>query len=144
MPASPRGFTVVEVVLALALAVFFALGTAYTVQRLGPKLDLQAGIWEVTAGLNQARFQAVMSGASVRVRFVPSGFVYERYDAAAAAWRPARAVTLAGVRVRANNAPIFHPEGTVSDLASITVWNARGTYRITVAITGRIRALRTG
>jgi len=98
----------------------------------------------VTAGLNQARFQAIMSGASVRVRFVPSGFVFERYDAEAAAWRPARAVTLAGVRVRANNAPIFHPEGTVSDLASITVGNARGTYRITVAITGRIRALRTG
>jgi prepilin-type N-terminal cleavage/methylation domain-containing protein len=142
LAASRQGFTVVEVVLALALAGFFALGTAYTVQRLGPKLDLQAGIWEVTAGLNQARFQAIMSGASVRVRFVPSGFVFERYNAAA--WRPARAVTLAGVRVTANNAPVFHPEGTVSDLASITVENARGTYRITVAITGRIRALRTG
>jgi prepilin-type N-terminal cleavage/methylation domain-containing protein len=144
LAASRQGFTVVEVVLALALAGLLAYGAAYTVQRLGPKLDLQAGIWEVTAGLNQARFQAIMSGASVRVRFVPSGFVFERYDAEAAAWRPARAVTLAGVRVRANNAPIFHPEGTVSDLASITVGNARGTYRITVAITGRIRALRTG
>jgi len=144
LAAHRPGFTVVEVVLALALAGIFALGTAYTIQRLGPKLDLQAGIWEVTAGLNRARFQAIMSGASVRVRFVPSGFVFERYDAAAAAWRPAHAVTLAGVRVRANNAPIFHPEGTVSDLASITVGNTRGTYRITVAITGRIRALRTG
>lgn len=144
MAASRQGFTVVEVVLTVALAGFFALGTAYTVQRLGPKLDLQAGIWEVTAGLNQARFQAIMSGVSVRVRFVTSGFVFERYDAAAAAWRPARAVTLAGVRVGANNAPVFHPEGTVSDLASITVGNARGTYRITVAITGRIKVLRTG
>jgi len=144
LAAHRPGFTVVEVVLALALAGIFALGTAYTIQRLGPKLDLQAGIWEVTAGLNRARFQAIMSGASVRVRFVPSGFVFERYDAAAAAWRPAHAVTLAGVRVRANNAPIFHPEGTVSDLASITVGNTQGTYRITVAITGRIRALRTG
>lgn len=144
MPASRRGFTVVEVVLALALAGFFALGAAYTIQRLGPRFDLQAGIWEVTAGLNQARFQAIMSGASVRVRFVSSGFVFERYDAAAGSWRPARTVTLAGVLVRANNAPVFHPEGTVSDLASITVGNARGTYRITVAITGRIRALRTG
>lgn len=144
MAAFRRGFTVVEVVLALALAGFFALGTAYTVQRLGPKLDLQAGIWEVTAGLNQARFQAIMSGASVRVRYVPAGFVLERYNAASASWQPGRAVTLAGVRVRANNAPVFHPEGTVSDLASITVGNARGTYRITVAITGRIRALRTG
>ena len=36
------------------------------------------------------------------------------------------------------------PQGTVSDLASITVANARGSYRITVAITGRIRTVRTG
>jgi hypothetical protein len=85
-----------------------------------------------------------MSGTPVRVRFIASGFVLERFDAAAAAWREARTVALTGVDVRANNAPVFHPQGTVTDLATIIVGNARGTYRITVAITGRIRAVRTG
>jgi Type II transport protein GspH/Prokaryotic N-terminal methylation motif len=139
-----RGFTLFEAVLALALAGFFALAATATVRRLAPKLDLMSGTWEVTVGLNQARFRAIMTGSPVRVRFLASGFVLERFDAAAAEWREARAVALPGVSVRANNAPVFHPQGTVSDLATITVGNARGAYRITVAITGRIRVVRTG
>lgn len=144
MGARRGGFTLVEAVIALALAGLIALGGAYAVGRLAPKLDLQAGIWAVTSGLNQARFRAVLSGASVRVRFAPPGFMFEGYDETAGAWRTLRAVSLAGVLVRANNAPVFHPQGTVSDLATITVSNARGSYRITVAITGRIRTVRTG
>ncbi len=85
-----KGFTLVEVVLALALAGLFAYGGAYSFQRLVPKFQLQTGIWEITSGLNQARFRAIMSGAPVRVRFVASGFVFERYDEAAPGWRTAR------------------------------------------------------
>ena len=139
-----NGFALVEAVLALALAGLFAFGIAYSVGRLAPKLDLQSGVWEVTSGLNQARFRAILSGAPVRVRFASPGLIFERYDEAAGSWRAARAVILPGVRVKANNSPIFHPQGTVSGLASITIWNARGAYRITVAITGRIRTVRTG
>jgi prepilin-type N-terminal cleavage/methylation domain-containing protein len=142
--ARRRGFTLVEVALTLALAGLFAFGGMYTVGRLGPKLDLQSGIWEVTSGLNQARFRAILTGASVRVRFDPPGFVSEIRDEASGAWGSSRAVSLRGVQVRANNAPVFHPQGTVSDLATITVSNTRGSYRITVAITGRIRTIRTG
>ena len=138
------GFTLVEAVLALALASLFALSVAYAVQRLVPGLHLRSGIWEVTSGLNQARFQAILSGAPVRVRFAAPGFALESYDEAARAWRTSRTIVLPGVLIRANNAPVFHPQGTVSDLATISVGNARGSYRITVAITGRIRTVRTG
>lgn len=144
MERDRKGFTLVEVVLALALAGLFMYGAAYSFQRLVPKFQLQSGIWEVTSGLNQARFRAIMSGEPVRVRFVPSGFVFERYDEAAKIWRTARTASLPGVAVRANNAPVFHPQGTVSDLASITVSNALGTFRITIAITGRVRTTRIG
>jgi prepilin-type N-terminal cleavage/methylation domain-containing protein len=144
MGLKQEGFTLVEIVLALTLAGLFMFGAAYSFQRLVPKFQLQSGIWEVTSGLNQARFRAIMSGEPVRVRFVPSGFVFERYDEAAKIWLPARAASLPGVEVRANNSPIFHSQGTVSDLASITVSNARGTYRITIAITGRVRTTRVG
>jgi prepilin-type N-terminal cleavage/methylation domain-containing protein len=144
MEGRPRGFTLIEAVMALALSGLLVLGGTQAVGRLGPKLRLQSGVWEVTSGLGQARFRAIMSGEAVRVRFVPSGFVLERYDAAAAAWRPSRRSVLEGVTVRANNAPIFHPQGTVSNMATITVANSRGSYRITVAITGRIRAIRSG
>lgn len=144
MSPARKGFTLVEVVLALALAGLFVYGGAYSFQRLIPKFELQSGVWEVTSGLNQARFRAIMSGAPVRVRFVPSGFVFERYDEASKSWRTARTASLPGVAIGANNSPVFHPQGTVSDLASITVSNARGTYRITIAISGRIRATRVG
>jgi hypothetical protein len=141
--ARRRGFTLIEALLALARAGLMAFGTVHAARRLGPKLDLQAGAWGVSAGLAQARFRAIMSGAAVRVRFLPTGFVFERFDAESASWRSARAVALPGVLIGANNAPIFHPGGTVSGLASITVGNASGAYRITVAITGRIKAVRT-
>lgn len=144
MDARDDGFTLIEAVLALALAGLLAVGGAYSIGRLVPKLNLQSGIWMVTSGLNQARFRAILTGAPVRVRFTPPGLMFESYDDATGAWRLERAVSLAGVLVRANNAPVFHPQGTVSDLATISVSNARGSYRITVAITGRIRAVRTG
>jgi prepilin-type N-terminal cleavage/methylation domain-containing protein len=144
MERDRKGFTLVEIVLALALAGLFMYGGAYSFQRLVPKFQLQSGIWEVTSGLNQARFRAIMSGEPVRVRFVPSGFVFELYDEAAKIWRTARTASLPGVAVRANNAPVFHPQGTVSDLASIMVSNALGTFRITIAITGRVRTTRVG
>jgi prepilin-type N-terminal cleavage/methylation domain-containing protein len=142
MAGRRRGFTLVEAVMALALSGLLVLGGVQAVGRLGPKLRLQSGIWEVTSGLGQARFRAIMSGEPVRVRFVPSGFTLERYDAAASAWRASRRSVLEGVAVRANNAPVFYPQGTVSNMATITVSNSRGSYRITVAITGRIRTVR--
>jgi prepilin-type N-terminal cleavage/methylation domain-containing protein len=137
-----RGFTLFEVVLALALAGLFVYGGVYSFQRLVPKFQLQSGIWEVTSGLNRARFRAIMSGAPVRVRFVSSGFLFERFDGAAGAWRTAATAVLPGVAIRANNSPVFHPQGTVSDLASIYVSNSRGAYRVTIAISGRVKATR--
>jgi prepilin-type N-terminal cleavage/methylation domain-containing protein len=137
-----RGFTLFEVVLALALAGFLVSSGFYSLQRLVPKFQLQSGIWEVTSGLNRARFRAIMSGAPVRVRFVSSGFLFERFDEAAGGWRTAATAVLPGVAIRANNSPVFHPQGTVSDLASIYVSNSRGAYRVTIAISGRIKATR--
>jgi Tfp pilus assembly protein FimT len=139
-----EGFTLVETVLALSLAGLFAFGCAVTIPGIIPGLHLRSGVWEVTSGLNQARFRAILSGAPVRVRFSSHGFAFERYDGSSGTWRTAGSVALPGVVVEANNTPTFHPQGTVTGLASIRVENARGAYRITVAITGRIRTIRTG
>lgn len=138
------GFTLIEVLIALAIGAVLASGAAYAVGGLGPRLQLRSGTWLVTSGLNQARFQAILTGEARRVRFAAPGLLHERYDAAAGRWELTQAVALPGVVVQANNAPVFHPQGTVSDLATISVSNARGGYRITVAITGRIRTVRTG
>jgi hypothetical protein len=83
-----------------------------------------------------------MSGEPVRVRFLPGGFDLETRDETTGVWTLRRSARLEGVSVRANNAPVFHPQGTVSGLATITVSNAKGAYAITIAITGRIRTSR--
>jgi prepilin-type N-terminal cleavage/methylation domain-containing protein len=142
--ARRAGFTLIEALVALAVAGCLALGAAYSLGRVGPRLDLRSGAWRVTSGLNQARFGAILSGEPLRIRFAAPGFFVERYDGDEGAWRTALAVPLHGVLVRANNAPVFYPQGTVSGLATITVSNPQGSYRITIAITGRIRTVRTG
>jgi type II secretion system protein H len=144
MAAARAGFTLVETVLVLALVGLLVLGGAHAVGAMLPRIHLRSGTWEVTSGLNQARFRAIMSGEPVRVRFGATGFLLERRDDGEATWTPLRATRVEGVTVRANNAPVFHPQGTVSDLATVTVSNAKGSYRITIAITGRIRTSRVG
>jgi Tfp pilus assembly protein FimT len=140
-----RGFTLVETTLAMALAAFFAYAGAISFSRFVPKLRLQTAVWEVESALNQARFKAAWRGTPVRVRFGESSrCALEVYDGEADVWRLERTAVLEGVRVDANNDPLFHPQGTVSNLASIAVSNSSGSYKITVAISGRIKAVKTG
>jgi Tfp pilus assembly protein FimT len=144
MRPSCRAFTLIETLLVLALCALFVAGGLAAIGRLAPRFELKSAAWLVTSALGQARVQAVLTGEARRVLFAAPGLRHERYDGAAGKWVLVRAQALPGVLVRANNAPVFHPQGTVSDLATITISNGQGGYRITVAITGRIRTVRTG
>lgn len=139
-----RGFTLVETLMALLLAGFLVYGGSVSFQRLIPKYRLQTGLWEVQSALSQARFKAAWQGRACRVRFEGQVCFLEVCDEASGAWRLGRAVRLEGVEVTANNSPTFHPEGTVSDLATISLSNSRGAYKITVAISGRVKAVKVG
>ncbi len=137
-----RGFTLLETVMVLALAGLLVYGGAVSIRGFAQKLRLQAGVWEVGSSLNQARFKAIWRGTPVRVVFVPGGYRVEAYDGQAGSWRLDRTGTFQGVEVRSTNDPAFYPQGTVTNLATITVANARGAYRITVAITGRVKTVK--
>ncbi len=139
-----KGFTLAETALAIALAGFLIYGGAVSFKQLIPKFELQTGVWEIQSSLNQARFKSAWRGRTYRVRFEGPGYRLESYDAGSGTWRLERAARLEGVEVRANNNPAFYPEGTVSDLATINVSNSRGAYKITVAITGRVKATKIG
>ena len=137
-----RGFTLIETVMVLALAGMLVYGGAVTFRGFVPKLRLESGVWEVRSSLNQARFRAIWRGTPVRVVFAPRGYRVEAYDGQAGSWRLDRAGTFQGVEVRSTNDPAFYPQGTVTNLATITVVNSRGAYRITVAITGRVKTVK--
>jgi hypothetical protein len=73
------------------------------------------------------------------MRFSGSTYCLEQQNIQDGPWLRLSGRRLEGVVLRANNMPIFHPQGTVSNLATIWVENGWGRYKITLAITGRIK-----
>jgi Tfp pilus assembly protein FimT len=136
-----KGLSLLEtMIMIFILAVLLQVG-ATSFHRLEPKYRLQAAAWEIVSRLNHARFRAIQDGAPVRVKFGESRYRLEEWDEEANIWRLVDGSALAGVTLKANNTPVFYPEGTVSNLATILVSNDRGGYRITLAMTGRVKAV---
>jgi prepilin-type N-terminal cleavage/methylation domain-containing protein len=136
-----RGFSLLETVIVLALVSLLIYGASNAFLGNAPKHRLNKAAWEIQTRLNYARHKAVFEGHPFRVRFQPGGYIVEEFDSAINTWRPETTGSCEGVIIDANNSPTFHPVGTVSNLATITISNAAGICRITLAISGRIRAV---
>jgi hypothetical protein len=134
-----KGFSLIEVLALLAAAALLIYGASTAFLNIAPKYRLKKAAWEIQSRLNYARYKSIFEGRSVRIRFEPTGYEVEKYDDSRKVWQPDVRGTIEGVQIAANNSPTFHPLGTVSNLATITVSNSWGTYRITLAISGRIR-----
>jgi len=137
-----KGFTLVEAVIVLALVSLLILAGSESISGLAPRYQLQRAVWEVRSRLNQARIRSVWEGVSVRVRLNSGAIALEQYDEKGKTWKTLQTEFLEGVRIEANNRPIFHPTGTVTGLATILVSNSRGAYRITLAISGRVKVVK--
>ena len=136
-----RGFTLIEVLICLfILSIMIGLSSTSFLS-LSPKYKLKKAAWEIRSRLNYARYKAVFEGEKVRVSFDSSRYKIEQYDEDQNLWLIKLENILEGVTVNANNSPFFHPGGTVSNLASIYVTNSWGQYKITIAITGRIKVV---
>ena len=134
-----KGFTLIEVLVFLSIfAVLLGLASSSFLNS-SDKHRLQKAVWEIHAKLNYARFKAIFDGTKSRISFSPSGYTIEKYKTDTGMWKEEMGNILEGVYIQANNSPVFHPQGTVSHLASITVSNTWGSYNITLAISGRIR-----
>ncbi len=140
--AARPGFTLIEAVIVLSLmGTLVYMGTSSFLSLI-PKYKLESAMWDIRSTLNAARYRAVFENASIRVRFGGGQWEMEKYDAARKAWVSCRKRSVDGVRVEANNAPVFTALGTVGSLATITIANSWGTYKITLAISGRIKTTR--
>jgi type II secretory pathway pseudopilin PulG len=136
-----KGFTLLETLLMLSVAAILLYAGSNAFLNLAPKYRLKKATWEIQTRLNYARHKAIFEGRPVRVSFKPAGYTVEKYDEIQKAWRPDVSGSIEGVKIEANNTPTFHPLGTVSNLATITVTNSWGKYRLTLAISGRIRVV---
>jgi Tfp pilus assembly protein FimT len=136
------GYTLIEAVIVLSLMGTLVYMGSSSLLSLIPKYKLESAMWDIRSTLNSARYKAVFENASIRVRFGGGQWEMEKYDAARKVWVSCRKRSVDGVRVEANNSPLFTAQGTVSGLATITIANTWGAYKITLAISGRIKTAR--
>jgi prepilin-type N-terminal cleavage/methylation domain-containing protein len=134
-----NGYTLIESILVIALISILIAAGASSVAGLVPKYHLQKAVWEVRSRLTQARIRSIWEGIPIRVRFGSADYAFEIYDEKSGAWVVRSSGAIEGARIEANNAPIFHPTGTVSNLATVRIFNSRGAYKVTLAISGRIK-----
>jgi hypothetical protein len=123
------------------LALFLLL-TSSSLLNLGPKYQLQRAAWQIHSSLNSARYRALFKGTKLKVTFMTTSYEVKIYNEVSNAWNLDKWHPLEGVNIRANNSPTFHPNGSVSNLASIYVSNSWGEYKITIAISGRVKSVK--
>jgi len=134
-----RGFSLLEVIISLSILALLAYIASTSFLNLAPKYRLQKAVWEINSRLNFLRYKALFEGVKTRMKFYSSGYAMEIYDEKEKKWKLEEKHFLEGVRLRSNNNPSFHPRGTVSGLASIFIFNSWGRYKITLALSGRVK-----
>ncbi|MDH7513947.1 MAG: GspH/FimT family pseudopilin [Clostridiales bacterium] len=134
-----KGLSLLEALIILAVASLMIFAASTPLLTSSPKYRLKKAAGEIYARLNYARYRAIFDGQAVRVSFSSTSYTIEKYDSPLKKWTPVASGAPEGVRIEANNSPIFHPVGTVSNLATIVVSNSWGKYKLTLAISGRIR-----
>lgn len=142
-----RGVSLVELMIALAVAASLAAFGALSLRSLIERGRLEATVREFVTDLRYARALAAAESRPVRVVLEPQA---ERYrleaDAPGAAepieaprdWR-GRGVDL--IESNGGNVIEFAPRGTTNGWTTVTVANAAGRRRITVIATGRVRVV---
>ena len=135
------GISLIEILLyILILLIILSVGSGL-ISKQYPKYSLINAAWEITSQLYYARYKAVFSGCKIKVVLASQKIILEQYDNDQKEWISLKTHLLEGVKVQANNTPIFHPKGTVSNLASIFISNSSGMRKITIAISGRIKVI---
>jgi len=133
------GFSFIETLATISILAILVGLTSVSFLHLSPKYRLVKAVREIHSRMNYARYRAIYKGTKVRISLDTDGYTIETYSSEGGDWMGSPKVFLEGVVIQANNSPTFHPIGTVSNLASIYVSNAWGKFRISMAITGRIR-----
>lgn len=133
------GFTLIEVLIVIFLLTVILFLLSSSIFFPSSKHYLNRAAYEVYARMNQARYKAIFEGTKTRVVFSPHTCTTEIFDQHNNEWKLLQRFHLEHATIEANNSPVFHPLGIVSNLASIYVRNEGGVYKITLAISGRIK-----
>ncbi len=141
------GYTLTELMIVLGiLGVVLGLSGIWLSSQL-PQYRLNGVVRQLRADLLAAKAQAVRQKNEVRVVFTDLTH-YEildddnnngKADPGEAVESRSIEEDYAGVEVRSNNNPIFHPRGTASKLATVRISHEGKEKVIKISITGRVR-----
>ena len=123
-----NGFTLTELVISLSVLGVLVGMMAVSYLHQSPKCRLKKAVWEIHSRLNYARYKAIYKGEKYKVKFNLNGYTVERFIESQGQWEHEHWNLCEGVVIEATNNPIFHPRGTVSNLASITISNSWGKF----------------
>jgi len=137
-----KGFTLIENLVTVAVLGFLLILAIPFQARIRSRYNLEMAVWQIHSEINHLKYQAVKDSVPYRFRIFPQGYIIEKYNVSSSEWKKVDQKFLPGLWLEANNSPVFYPEGTVSNLASITIANSAGKYRLTLAISGRIKIVR--
>ncbi|GJL54222.1 MAG: hypothetical protein NPIRA02_13540 [Nitrospirales bacterium] len=140
------GYSLIELVTVVGLlAIILLLSQSWLSSQL-PKWRLNGAVRQVASDFMAAKTKAVTQGNKQRITFLDA----HRYsilddDNNNGRPDPLELLNIRDIRVdyedvmlTSTNHPIFHPRGTASNLATVTLSNTAGTKRVTVGITGRV------
>jgi len=145
-PNREQGFTLVEIIIVIAIFGILATMSYLGLQSILPGYRLNGAINAVRGDLNNAKMLAAKRNRQYRVVFSTNSYELQRGDASSGStvWtadlqRDFSDYSGVTVDTGATSNPVFSPRGTVSNV-TITLQNADDTKTITISVAGRIRA----
>jgi prepilin-type N-terminal cleavage/methylation domain-containing protein len=141
-----RGFSLIELIVVVALASILAALGVLAHQAVRPGLNLSMAARQVVMDLKVARMQAIARNTAQRVVFTSGGSRYQPQRKMGASYiDEGAAVELpSGIVVMdcnaAGSAIGFRPRGNAGTFGTVTIANARGEVRrVIVDIAGQVR-----
>ncbi len=136
------GFNLIETTIYLSLLSLLITFTIPTYKQLICNLQFKSDQSLVINSLYLARYKSAFTGDRFRWRALGNSIYIEREENDK--WLLERRINLGFGEVSSNNTPVFHPEGIVTNLATIYLKSKKKSSKITVAITGRIKVIEEG
>ncbi|MGQ9619019.1 MAG: pilus assembly FimT family protein [Candidatus Aminicenantia bacterium] len=134
-----KGFNLVETTISLSLISIFMFLSFPAYKTMISKLNFKSGQSLVLNSLYLARYKSALSGESIRWKASGKEILIEKK--LKEKWLTERKIRLDYGEVLANNTPIFHPEGLVTNMATIQFRDKKRSSKITISITGRIKVI---